>query len=362
MQNVYIRFPGTNSVRFLDGSVVYSPVNSKWIQRKQTGYTGPYVSGSNNDYIFTYEEYAGTMIEFLKQNPRPWTRSGDWLPLDPAFSYPELVPMAQTPLYNRLLDKLNDSTRGSLDLSVDIAEAGQTAKMLRVTDNVLDYTQTFVKRFGPIRVASSLWLSYMYGVKPLLSTIHGLAEESIRVVWNKTRRHRVRVHDTVYVSRIVAKVDFTGGNLTLDLRKKNPVQRSMSCGITVREFENDMSRFSSLNPVSIAWELLPYSFVVDWFVNVGGYLRSYETAALYGSRFISGNIAEYERMNFSDEAVLNNSERFRSYKIQVNTLLLRRNRLQSYPVPRLPQWDAKLGSSRMLSAASLLGNMLGKRS
>lgn len=29
------------------------------------------------------------------------------------------------------------------------------------------------------------------------------------------------------------------------------------------------------NPASLVWEVVPFSFVVDWFVNVGDYLRSY---------------------------------------------------------------------------------------
>jgi hypothetical protein len=35
-----------------------------------------------------------------------------------------------------------------------------------------------------------------------------------------------------------------------------------------------MQQAGILNPVSIAWELVPFSFVLDWFVNVGDYLGS----------------------------------------------------------------------------------------
>lgn len=36
-----------------------------------------------------------------------------------------------------------------------------------------------------------------------------------------------------------------------------------------------LSRLGLINPASVAWELVPFSFVVDWFTNVGQVLNSY---------------------------------------------------------------------------------------
>lgn len=42
-----------------------------------------------------------------------------------------------------------------------------------------------------------------------------------------------------------------------------------------------LEQFGVLNPASLAWELTPFSFVVDWFVNIGSFLRQFgETAGL----------------------------------------------------------------------------------
>jgi hypothetical protein len=35
------------------------------------------------------------------------------------------------------------------------------------------------------------------------------------------------------------------------------------------------NRLGLLNPAGLAWELVPFSFVVDWFVNVGNFIQSY---------------------------------------------------------------------------------------
>ena len=42
-----------------------------------------------------------------------------------------------------------------------------------------------------------------------------------------------------------------------------------------------LEQFGVLNPASVAWELTPFSFVVDWFVNIGSFLRQFgDTAGL----------------------------------------------------------------------------------
>lgn len=41
--------------------------------------------------------------------------------------------------------------------------------------------------------------------------------------------------------------------------------------------------YTSMNPASIRWETLPYSFVADWFVGIGDFLRSCESATIYNT-------------------------------------------------------------------------------
>jgi len=36
-----------------------------------------------------------------------------------------------------------------------------------------------------------------------------------------------------------------------------------------------LSQLGLVNPASLAWELVPFSFVVDWFANVGDFLASF---------------------------------------------------------------------------------------
>lgn len=49
---------------------------------------------------------------------------------------------------------------------------------------------------------------------------------------------------------------------------------------------HNLSSFGVTNPASLAWELLPFSFVVDWFLPVGDFLSSLD--AEFGMTFRRG--------------------------------------------------------------------------
>jgi hypothetical protein len=127
----------------------------------------------------------------------------------------------------------------------------------------------------------------------------------------------------------------------------------------------NVSRWGSLNPLSIAWELTTLSFVVDWLYDVGGYLRSLETAMLYNSNFHSGyytqlwahqgswNGKAYTRV-YSSGTYYAEMQGVSSWKYT----RFSRNVLGSYPLPRAPAFKIDLGSERLLSAAALLAQHL----
>lgn len=52
----------------------------------------------------------------------------------------------------------------------------------------------------------------------------------------------------------------------------------------------DLSRLGLLNPLEVAWDLVPYSFVIDWFVPVSGYIQAFTADA--GLSFLGGSITE----------------------------------------------------------------------
>lgn len=284
------------------------------------------------------------------------TSSGGCLSDSPS-GYLNIVQPPMDDLYQLAIAKLNDATRGSLDLSIDLAEAGKTAKMLKVTDQIVDYTKLTLSRFGPVKALSSGWLAWQYGLRPLLGTVYGLADENLRVVINRSQDFRVRVSESIVNPEV--QTDSLWG--ILSFRGNGTLKRSITLGIRLRTDQFDPTRFTSLNPVSIAWELLPFSFVYDWFLNVGGYLRNMETYLLYNNRFVSGYRTDLKAGSFSLTRPYAASNGYSNTQGDVKVVEIRRSVLTSYPVPQLPSFRASLGSSRLLSSAALVGQLLGRK-
>jgi hypothetical protein len=141
--------------------------------------------------------------------------------------------------------------------------------------------------------------------------------------------------------------------------------RAVTIGVKIQIPESDLARWTSLNPVSIAWELVPFSFVVDWVFNVGGYLNNLETGLLQNCRgaglgatsFISQITAVDQSVNLagtsSTGADVNVS--FSQKYIQFN------RSLSGYPLPRPPSFKVNLGSNQLLDSAALLAQLLNRR-
>lgn len=350
--------------------ILDQPSSGKYEIRTSTGFTGPFPTTkplpphayhincqsihARQSALYNYYTSGGTFTG---------SEVGEGPTLAPVVNGALCLPAftGMSALENEALLKLSGKVRGDLDLSVDLAESGKTLQMMKLSDRLVDYTRTFTRRFGVIRVASKLWLEYTYGVKPLLSSIYGLADENLRVVINKVGRYTARASTKHRVTGVRLNTVF--GTVTYETNTDQKV--SVTYGMDLNTDQFDIGRFSSLNPISIAWELLPASFVVDWVFNVGGYLRSMETYLLYANKFRHGykTVLSVSDMNFGLTQIVNTTTQ-KSSSIHTGHLKgvdITRSVLSSYPAPSLPSFNAKLGSSRLISAAALLGQMLGRR-
>lgn len=265
-------------------------------------------------------------------------------------------------LRNRVLDKLNEQIRGSIDLSVDLAQAGQTARMFTATENAKLFTQTFRGWRGLIKGLSDARLAFAYGWKPLAATIYDCANEAINRLVSNFLTVKARASEPIESSNEYFLFENYGA--AYGLCKRNGRYTAELC-VVIKTKDHDVARWTSLNPVSIAWELVPYSFVVDWVFDVGSYLRNLETSLLYANRFVHGYSSEGI---FFDADWSTNSVR-KEYGYPLDTFMVNadasfryrkftRSLLSSYPVPHLPTFEADLGAGRLLNLAALFGSKL----
>lgn len=274
-------------------------------------------------------------------------------------------------IYNRALEQLYEQLRGQVDLSVSAAEWRQTRNMFisqldhlkpmaeKLTKQVGRATR-FLLQFSPSQWPKR-WLEYQYGWKPLLSDIYHTGKQMMDIASYGYVRIVGEAYERTYENR-----KYTGPQFgSTEFVKSDCSQR---CRI-VAEFKlsnsaiSSLSNYTSLNPVSIAWELMPYSFVADWFYDVGGYLRNLESALLFSNQVQKAYSVEGYRCKFNGsfggggspgpgQTVYSSGNAYAEYTFKRRTVNI-------YLLPRAPNLRADLGWRRALSAASLLALHLG---
>lgn len=358
-------------------SGVVTPLGSYPSRRQQVTH-GAIIRGDRHNpcpwswYVEDTKPFTGRAFD--KQGnyggpPQPWNSQFEG-PLQGMLS-PNLSAKSRASMvYNKTLDELAEKVRGSLDLSVAMAEASSTVSMVRA----LGSWRRWFSGFGSRRWANE-WLQYQYGWKPLLSDIYNAADEMINT--NAGMSHvKARSSSTNAAAEVLSTpggIDVTGlSHYTAFPVKSNSKFRVFdSCEIKVWLAPPDniqnLSRWTSLNPLSIAWELTPYSFVVDWFVDIGSYIRNLETAFLYNNSFRGGYISKlFVGSQNSTVAYRDSVEPYFGRVIWIDAKSeglvksFSRELLTSYPLPRVPQVNTDLSSTRLLSAAALLRQQLGR--
>ncbi len=138
-----------------------------------------------------------------------------------------------------------------------------------------------------VDVASNLWLEYSLGVTPLLNDTEDIARSVARLV-NEIRHTVVRGYATDTFAYSTAS-SFTRANYFRGWVQRRDYQQ-YECiyrgGLRASMYDAPFGALSNMQRVfgfdastfiPTLWELIPYSFVVDYFVNVGDILEASNT-------------------------------------------------------------------------------------
>jgi len=292
---------------------------------------------------------------------------------------------------NKAIKRLIDQMQAGIqaNLAQNLAQYGQVTSMIAGTATKLVTAAKQLKRFNFLGAFNTLtagrsipqgfnpnklsrtkslasnWLELQYGWKPLLSDIEGTLQAipTLTNVGSFVRSVRSSASALKEYS-----VDFPPGNGLIGFSNSGKTtflnQTKTKFVIRYRESNPGLAfaaQTGFTNPLNLAWEILPFSFVADWFLPIGPYLES--LTAFQGLEFVSGGRTNFTRVRM-DSAISYNGAASGEPTVQVNyqaayreqQIWLNRVALTEFPSLTIPSVNLRglSGGVRAQNAIALL--------
>lgn len=289
-------------------------------------------------------------------------------------------------LDNKLLNKLKDDFNGAVfaaemkrslgmigDRLVKLGKAARACRSLRFGDaaKALDFPPkrklsrnqrrllSDVKQSPLERDAMKGWLELQYGWMPLMKDIQSAVELVKRadpsyfveaVVSNRFKgKSRSSTWSNSKLDGMLQQIEqstewYMSGKLKFEWKPDNVYLRRIS-------------EISLLNPALVAWELVPFSFVVDWFLPIGDFLNALD--ATFGVQFVGGLYVETVKLRSSHEGFAMRADPVRD-SAEGHGLLdesyARKERfvLTGFPSVKLPSFKNPVSTGHCANALALL--------
>lgn len=193
------------------------------------------------------------------------------------------------------------------------------------------------------------WLEIQYGWLPLLSDVDGAAKALAEKDEDSTR-YRISVTGR-YGRKDERFVSFTGNANYLETRRTDVRSFVRLDYLPKSEVLAQLSSLGLTNPASVAWELLPFSFIVDWFTPIGDWLNVLDAALPFD--FLGGFATDTQELFVSSNAG-NKPPVYASAKASLYKYASRRQSFGSSPLPTWPGMVPKVGATKTSIALSLL--------
>lgn len=164
-------------------------------------------------------------------------------------------------------------------IAVSLAESRQTLDMLsKAARDIVGIRKNWLRKQPRStrkdeRKLHSSWLEYRYGWMPLYYDAYGIAKHLSTL---DTQETFAVTANAKWESDVTEVLSWNNATWKGSYRSRNAHRYVAKVGgfITItHRTHRELVRAGLTNPLELAWELLPYSFVVDWFIKVGDYVE-----------------------------------------------------------------------------------------
>ena len=248
------------------------------------------------------------------------------------------------------MNRLNDS---KVSLGEYLAESVKSAEMLAGAGQELlsalllakkGQWGAIPKKFGWYRDRlSNYYLQYEYGWKPLCSDLHQLLENAQKGLSYPQLLHATKNQDNV----LSAKWTHYGLQCEGTMNVKN------NCTVYAEVRRPDLvaaQAYRTINPAALTWNLIPYSFVVDWFMPIGNFLEHLSAKA--GLGFVAATQSQVRTSIFDIKLPTGTCKANKTY--------MQRKVLNDFPRAYIPYAKANpFNTKRVAVTTALLSQLFG---
>lgn len=327
--------------------------------------------------IITYYRKIGFRNWQAVKDPKvDWTGvfiNGNLQPYYPnSYTVPDIdsrdaaIASAESAAISKIYDKL-----GSQDVHIGniLAERHQTLSLIAdVVKRVASLRRGISNQlisFNKKSIASDI-LAFNFGVKPLIEDAYGLGIALAKIQSEGSDRIIVRARSKGASSGLKREDTTLGGQPWRTVYTQLHTEVVISYVLEYKISNGALSTLQSLgliNPAEIAWEVLPWSFVVDWFLPIGDYIHSFSADA--GLEFVTGTKTTtitdaYTRtVSWDHPADYDGDSHYKgsafgSKKVQTKV----REVLTTPPTPRFPAFKNPFSPTHIVNSLALLTQRL----
>jgi hypothetical protein len=192
-----------------------------------------------------------------------------------SFSEIEIDTLSGRNLKNELISRFQGSVTNLSMMAKDLYDASNMAldyfkRVNRCWKDLKrgNYRKAFKSFSGSRKLSKGMannWLSFQYGVLPTIRAVQEGFEAT-----NNQRAQTIRLVQTVSGKRRMKPRNSKGTSFY----GASEVTTSIR-GYRYFTTKDDIRRLLVTNQVEVAWDATPYSFLLDWFVPIGDYLKQF---------------------------------------------------------------------------------------
>jgi hypothetical protein len=373
-----VRTPGYGSLKKSE-----LPINPHGVDIKEV---------SDGSY-YTTTSYYGTPYWWWVTEGGPYTtRVGS-----SAYGSTPRSPIHSESASNRAVKRLINGTNSGIDnLSQDLLQIGPTARTVttsavRIVKALMalkagnipaayaalwsDTRRAVAGKSGvkPGAALADNWLALQYGWKPLLQDIDG-SMRALADFHNRTPHLTNRsTHSATTKEETSEVLRFNTGPSSPTCGEKKEFYTSTCRYMLEWEIDSRLKRFLQqtgfTSPINLMWEVLPYSFVVDWLVPIGPYLEA--CSAFEGLTLVRGCKTQFTKVetqychSYSGYLPPGDDVRYtyESYgSLGITQVSLSRAQVVSWPRVSAPRFKNPVSVVHALNALALVRSVFDKRS